>query len=98
MNEQTFTTRTEAVKYMVSKGVPEPLAKAAIDQQFNYDVEGDNRDLLQDLEDDGPVAITQNGQQLAQLWELTWEPMLSDDEHGIYVDGELTYDVHGNLL
>lgn len=95
---QTFNTRKAAVAYMASKGVPEPLAKAAIDQQFNYDEDGDTRDLLQDIEDSGPVAVTQTELELFNLWENTWEPMLTDDQHGIYVDGELTYDVHGDLL
>lgn len=92
-----FTTRTEAVNHMVEKGVPLPLAKAVVNEQYNYDVEGDTRDLLQTINDDGPVPITQTPLELFMTWQ-TFDDMLADNEKGIYIDGELLYDVNGNHL
>lgn len=40
-----FATRTQVVAYLVSEGKPENYAKAAVNEGFNFEQDGDTRDL-----------------------------------------------------
>lgn len=95
-----FTTRTQAVKYLVTKGMSEPFAKAAIDQQFNYDPDfgdGVSDDKLRGMFEDLDIAGTQSFADLDMV-KRTWDGMLTIEDDKICVDGEPTYDLNGDLL
>ena len=48
----TFTTRTAAVEFLVALGKPLANAKVAIDQGYNFDIDGDTSDLLRRMDPD----------------------------------------------
>jgi hypothetical protein len=95
----TFETRTAAVDHMVEMGVPRNLAKAVVNEHYNYEDDGDKRDLLWEMEDDGAVILEGGvtNSDLFNVWN-TYEDTLSNDKKGIYFDGELMYDIEGNKL
>lgn len=95
----TYTTRTEVVNALVEViGMPRPYAKAAVDQQYNYDNDGDTQDLCRGDFEDLTIPHPVTSETLGMLRE-TWEDMLTTDEQGnICVDGEPMYDSHGDMI
>lgn len=89
-----FTTIHEAVEYIVTQGVPRAIAKAMINQQHTWENEDnllcmfDGNDTYAVPQTIGDITITMN----------TWEDMLELTEQGVLVEGELFYDVNGNLI
>jgi hypothetical protein len=93
-----FETRPQAVEYLVSKGMSPEFAKAAIDQQYNYDKPDDTNEPLRNGPEEEDEPTTQSVADLDMVYN-TWVELLSTDEQGnICVDGEPTYDAQGNLL
>lgn len=94
-----FETRPQARDYLVSKGMSELFAFAAIDQQYNYDEPGDENQPLRQgpADDDFPNPVTQSFADLDQVYD-TWLPMLSIEDGVVCVDHEPTYDLHGNFV
>lgn len=94
---RSYSTRAEAVDYMIAKGMSEPFAKAAIDQQYNYDENGDTADLLRGNHEDLTIPSVVTREELDMVYD-TWLPMLRIEHGSICVDGEPTYDLQGNML
>lgn len=109
-----FDQRQEAVFFLVQQGKPQNLARAAIDQGYNYEADGDTRDLLwraTDEEDyDANMADRLPGDENTEFQPTyatdhdilamynTFEEMLEVTEHGIEMEGELMYDLEGKPL
>ncbi len=97
-----FTTRTSAVAYLVQIGFPQNFAKAAVDQAFNYEPNGDTRDALwaqADPEDPNSDFIPTE----VDLSELvinynTMASMMDVKNDIIMFDGEPVYDINGDPL
>lgn len=86
----TFTTKAEAINFLVSQGVKQNLATAAINEQYCG-----HEYLLYDAGDEVEVTATPND--INQVW-LTYENQLLVTHNGIMFNGDLVYDLNGNYL
>ena len=100
--EQTFATRSAAKMYLVAQGKPVNYAKAAVDESYNFEPDGDVRDLLWGAADDEhpkhqdeffPIVVTES--QLINAYN-TMEEMFSVEYGYISVDGDAMYTIHGD--
>ena len=96
-----FTTRTEAINFLASQGKPLPFVKVAIHQAFNYEKDGDTRDLMFDNEllDENNDCVPRDFDEDEIMSQYdTFEEMLKVTDKGIEVDGDLLYDLNGDPL
>lgn len=101
----TFTTRTEAINFLVAQGKPLAHAKVAVNESLNYDDDGDTRDLIaHDFHGNNPglSPCTVTERDLLQ----TYEDMCGSDGYftleadGFHFEGEVKakFDVNGDPL
>ena len=93
-------TKTAAILYLLSKGVPHNIAKASVDQAYHGCPQGSDQMYGYDIFDCElnqlvPVQMDENAVWL--MHEIIGDS-LSIVEGGIAVFGVLTYNVNGDLL
>lgn len=108
-----FQYRSQVLAFLIAKGFPVNFVKVAVDQGYNYEADNDQRDLcfrgkdeedfklnpaatmLDSLEDQQPTFVDEED---ALAMYHTFADMLTVEGNNIAVDGEVMYDLEGNLL
>ena len=105
-------TIAQAVAYLVAQGKPENLAKAAMNEGYNYEVDATLRQellskglfcheagLLYGWDDNGDEfnPIDESEEGVLAMYDTMVEMMLVT-EQGITINNELVYDCNGNHL
>lgn len=98
---QTFTTRTQAIDFLVSQGKVLGEARVAVDQAFNYDEDNVKTDLIKCINNDDKFetcTVTEK-EVLAQFEEcyVCNGYYLSDKGYTCDDEDNPHYDIEGNV-
>jgi hypothetical protein len=109
-----FVQRSDVAMFLVAQGFDVSKVKVAVDQGYNYEKDNDLRDLCyrsikdadfifndmdataDDMRDEHrPTFVTEED---AIMMYRTFDEMITVTDVGIEVDGELLYDLNGDML
>lgn len=104
INEQVFATRSAVMMFLVAQGMPANFVKAAINETYNYEQDGDVRDLLwgwpemgADTGDGDAVPVVVNAREAIIAYN-TMADMMTVKNDIIMIDGEPMYWLDGVSL
>lgn len=93
-----LSRRSEVVQFLVEQGHPQNLAKAAVEECFNLGHPELSEDWLWCIEVDSSVSVGKITREFAVEMYETMRKMLAYGPGGIYVHGELRYNMNGDKI